>query len=255
MNTENTTPQVNDEKAAQASPRVSVVIPTRNRPWYLQRLLASLDLLSGHSPYEVIVVDDSSTLETLEVLEIWLRHQHIFTPRVLKQSPPRGPGQARNMGIRAAMGDIVAFTDDDCQVHPRWLANLLRALDGNPEIVGAGGRVLPVRNDLISKYYTLHRILEPPSSKLYLVSANCCYRIEPLVEVGGFEEGMRNPGGEDVGLSFRLSRAGWKFALSENAIVFHDFRNSLFDFCRTFRNYGRGCREVTERHFGQGRPT
>ncbi len=228
---------------------ISVVVPTRNRSHQLRRLLVSLDALVGRQPDEVIVVDGFSADDTGKVLEAWLAERHAFVPKVLRQNPPRGPGQARNQGAAAAEGDIVAFTDDDCRVHPRWLERLIPLIERGGRIVGAGGRVLPLRQDLVSRYYTFHRILDPPPSLLYLVSANCCYLRRPLLEVGGFDEDILRPGGEDIGVSFKLSRAGWKFALAEDAIVFHDYRGNILDFARTFRNYGRGCREVTEKHF------
>jgi len=121
------------------------------------------------------------------------------------------------------------------------------------QILGVGGRVLPRESDLLSRYYTFHRILEPPKSLLYLVSANCCYDRHAILSVGGFDEEVRRPGGEDVGISFKLSKAGYRFAFAEDAIVYHDYRNNLLDFVRTFRNYGIGCRQVTDKHFGKER--
>jgi len=233
------------------APSCSVVVPTRDRPDGLRRLLHTLDALHGLIPLEVVVVDGSQSQATKPVLDAWLDVHHPFTPKVVLQRPARGPGQARNLGTLVATSEVVAFTDDDCQVDPRWLANLLSRLRGG-SIAGVGGKVLPVRRDVVSRYYTFHRILEPPPSRLYLVSANCCYLRRALLDVGGFDEEIRKPGGEDVGLSFKLTRVGWKFEYAPHAIVYHDYRSNPLDFLHTFRNYGRGCRQVTEKHFGNG---
>ncbi len=235
-------------------PSVSVVVPTRNRPDHLRRLLSSLDALSGCLPREVIVVDDSSRPETRETLGAWFRESHRFAARVIRQQSPVGPGRARNVGTRSAQGEIVAFTDDDCQVHPRWLEHLTLCVDSDPTIAGAGGRVLPVRQDIVSRYYTFHRILEPPPSLQYLVTANCCYLRRPFLEGGGFDEEIRKPGGEDVAASINLAKAGWRFAFAKDAVVFHEYRKGPFDLMMTFRNYGEGCRAVTEKVKARSHP-
>lgn len=113
--------------------------------------------------------------------------------------------------------------------------------------------MLPIGNDIYSKYYTFHRILEPPQSKKYLVSANCIYWRDPVMKVGGFDEDISKPGGEDVGLSFKLYNLGYRFGFEEKAVVYHDYRASLKNFAKTFYNYGSGCRLVTEKYFGGGR--
>jgi len=183
-----------------------------------------------------------------------LDRSHGFGARVVRQQSAAGPAQARNLGIAEAEGDVIALTDDDCQVHPQWLENLSRKMYADSRTLGVGGRVLPFETDLLSRYYTFHRILEPPKSLLYLVSANCCYDRRAMLAVGGFDEEVRRPGGEDVGISFKLCKAGCRFAFAEDAIVYHEYRNNLLDFLRTFRNYGIGCRQVTEKHFGRGSP-
>lgn len=232
--------------------RVSVVVPTRDRPTQLARLLASFETLAGLYPIEVIIVDGSTSSESRIILDRWRGTRHAFEARVVRQSEAAGPAQARNLGIQKARGDIIALTDDDCQVHPRWIEALSRSIYSDAKTIGVGGRVLPLRSDLLSRYYSFHRILEPPRSLLYLVSANCAYDRQAVLFAGGFDEEVRRPGGEDVGMSFKLSKAGWHFAFAEDAVVFHDFRNNLLDFAKTFRNYGYGCRQVTDKHFGKG---
>lgn len=163
-----------------------------------------------------------------------------------------GPAKARNLGLAEASGDVVAFTDDDCVVDERWLINLVAPLDIERGVIGVGGSVSPLNNDLVSRYYTFHHILEPPPSLLYLVTANCCYLRAPILEVGGFETDLSFPGGEDVALSFKLYKQGYRFAMAEDAVVYHDYRRDLRNFYRTFQNYGLGCRYVTDKYFGCG---
>ncbi len=231
---------------------VSVVVPTHDRAILLPRLLRSLDTLECRVPKDVILVNDGSHDATAAILSVWERSPHPFHARVLSQDPPAGPGAARNLGVRHASGETIAFTDDDCRVHPLWLEGLIAALDPPKGVVGVGGKVEPENRDLTSRFYTFHGVLQPPQSMNYLVSANCCYDRRSLLQVGGFEGDIRTPGGEDVGLSFKLRHRGYRFAYSATAVVYHQFRRGIRDVFRTFRNYGRGCRLVTERYASNG---
>jgi GT2 family glycosyltransferase len=140
----------------------------------------------------------------------------------------------------------VAFTDDDCIADAGWTGHLSAAFASEEAFGGVGGRVLPLRRDVISHYYTHYRILEPPPSRLYLVTANAAFRRRALDQVHGFSEDLHAPGGEDVDVSLKIRRAGWPLGYAEDAVVVHDYRRGLVDFVRTFRAYGHGCRQVTE---------
>jgi len=91
--------------------------------------------------------------------------------------------------------------------------------------------------------------LEPPQYKQYLVTANACYLKEKLEEVGGFDDFHQYPGGEDNGLSFKLSKLGYKFGYEKKMIVQHDYRTSIPSFLKTFYKYGKGCAEVAQKYF------
>jgi glycosyltransferase involved in cell wall biosynthesis len=226
---------------------VSIVIPTRNRRVYLARLLHSIDELSGRQPLDVVVVLGPSSDGSADLLRDWGQASHRFETRVVHQEKGLGPGAARNLGLSKAQGNLVAFTDDDCIVHQEWLEYLPRSISLRNRVVGVGGRVLPLRGDWISRYYTYYRILEPPLTMQYLVTANCAVVRQEALRVGGFDGRIPTPGGEDIALSIKLQLAGWRFSFEPQAVVTHEFRCHIGDFVRTFRNYGRGCREATDR--------
>lgn len=240
-----------------AEPRVqaSIIVPTHARPASLQRLLLSLEVLDN-PPKEVIIVADRDDFRTRTVLDHWTRDTHPFSAKEVIQEEGLGPGAARNRGARLATEHALAFIDDDCVASPAWLERIVSKLDSNERVVGAGGRVAPLRDDVVSKYYNHYGILEPPNSLEYLVSANCAYLRGPLLDVGGFQEDIKKPGGEDVGLSFRLAQTGWKFEFVQDAIVYHDFRSSIPNFIATFRNYGMGVHKAMRtRPFSRDRET
>lgn len=199
-------------------------------------------------PEEVIVVADRCTDLTSQTLERWEKASHEYETNVITKQTDEGPGRTRNLGLTMAKCEAVAFIDDDCVPESRWLHHLTQRLDPDTGVVGVGGRVLPMRNDLISRYNTFCRILEPPASLEYLVSANCCYLQREALRVGGFDEDIIRPGGEDVGLSLKLREEGCTFRFANDATVWHDYRNNLGDFIRTFANYGRGCHRMANRH-------
>lgn len=232
---------------------VSVVVPTFNCSSQLTRLLDSFDRLEERIPLEVIIVDDKSTDETHKILKSWASDGHSFSPVLLRNETNHGPAKARNLGVMKASGDYVAFTDSDCIVDKRWLVEIMIPIDRDSKIVGVGGRVLPLKNDILSRFYHFHRILEPSESLLYLVTANCCYDRKAVMDVQGFDEDIRKPGGEDVALSLKLLRKGLRFTFSPSAIVYHDFKNDLRDFYRRHVRYGEGCSIVSTKYFGASR--
>ena len=211
--------------------KVSVVIPTYNRKAGLLRNLSKLP-----DNIEIIVVDDGSTDGTTEAIE----QTHLSNLIYIKQLNS-GPSAARNTGIKASSGEYVAFVDDDCVPVSPWPWPLFDRLQHeSSRIAGVGGSVRPLQNGLLSRYYTFHRILEPPDSCAYLVTANCAYRRKTLEEVGGFDTRIRQPGGEDPALSMRVRLAGYQLVFEPTAMVMHDYRESLADFIKTFYRYGRG---------------
>ena len=219
-------------------PSVSVVIPTFNRKHSLLRALSSLP-----SDVEVIVVDDGSSDGT-EHAVYGAKHPRL----VFVGQENRGPAAARNAGLAIASAPYVAFTDDDCVPVPPWPWPLVERLEQEDErVAGVGGAVRPLNEGVLSRYYTFHRILEPPPTCAYLVTANCTYRLAQVLAVGGFDATIRQAGGEDPDLSMRIRASGFRFVFEPRGIVLHDYRESLRDFVRTFYRYGRGCGYVMDK--------
>ena len=234
----------------------SVVIPAYNQARLLERLLNSLADMSNPPPWELIVVDDASTDDTGPMTRQWLDAHLEIDGQYLYQDSNQGPGAARNRGVEVARGRIVAFIDTDCIAHVGWLSALVAGLGDDPNIVGAGGTVAACNpENLFARYNMVNGTLQPIVASdyaiPYLVTCNCCYRREALREVGGFPTDLMRPGGEDVAASIALYKKNYRFAFAPDAIIQHDFRDTLKRFARTWGNYGYGCGVTAHRMLTQ----
>ena len=222
--------------------KASVVIPTYNRVCSLRNCLDALEKQSlCHQLFEVIVVDDGSEDDTLAFLSSF----QLQTRLRLKYSSQRrqGPAAARNSGILLSSAEVVAFTDDDCIPEADWLENLLKALPQNAMCAGVGGKIIRLRETLIGRYIDDSGAMNHGMEKgqvRYLVTANALYRRSCLLEINGFDSRITWPGGEDPDLSFRLEERGYELAMTQNAIVRHEHRDTLRGLCKMFFNHGKG---------------
>jgi len=108
-------------------PPASIIVPTRNRPGYLEVALASLAPQAARAGAEVIIVDDGALAANAALAKR-------FGTRYLALGEPRGLNAARNAGAAAAAGELLAFVDDDVEVHEGWLDALIAATAAHPEV-------------------------------------------------------------------------------------------------------------------------
>lgn len=187
------------------SPIVSVIIPTCDRAHLLERAVNSV-LSQNFDDYEVIVVDDHSRDDTLEVIER-LQDKRV---RCIPRSQRGGGGAARNTGIKAAAGEYLAFLDDDDAWHDGKLQSQVDVLQRRPEVglVYTGAVHIHQHNGQIFKMVTpRHRgdifqaLLE---HNVIGTTSSIMVRKEALLAVGGFDETF--PSCQDWDLYLRLSR-------------------------------------------------
>ncbi|MEW6492593.1 MAG: glycosyltransferase [Cyanobacteriota bacterium] len=225
--------------------RVSVVVPTFKRPELLSRCLAALSQQDFEpTAYEVIIVDDAASAETKQLVENWRptqtrvkvaqvqggsvatesSEQNAFPPspsfRYIPVTGTHGPAAARNVGWRAAYGEIIAFTDDDCIPDRNWLNAGVSAFEEG--VVGVWGRTIVPLPDRPTDY-------ELNAARLALgefVTANCFYRRDAIASIGGFDERFTAPWREDSDLFFTLLKRGSQFVHAPDAIIVHPIRKA-----------------------------
>ena len=196
------------DKQPQEQPFFSVVIPSYNRP---DRLVGALTALTRQSfrDFEVVVVDQSDPpIQIPAELQKQMRIQYVH-------SVERGPALARNKGWRAASGQVIAFTDDDCIPDPDWLQNAARYFRERP-IAGLEGLV---RSEHVGdpRYRTVCNV---GFEGIGFMTANMFYRKDVLQQIGGLDERFRFAFREDTDLAWRALRIG-EIPYAQDSSVFH----------------------------------
>jgi GT2 family glycosyltransferase len=212
---------------------VTIVVPSRDRPQALARCLAALGALDLDDPPEIVVVDDGSRDEAAVAAVV----AAVAGARVVRTRGV-GLGAARNVGVRAATGAIVLFTDDDCRPDPGWARLLAEALaeDG---VAAAGGVTAP--GDPGNAYARVSEtVCGFARDRIgFLIGNNIACRRDVALALP-FDEGSPVPAGEDREWSARLRAAGRRIAFVPDAVVRHEPALDLRGFWAQHVRYGRG---------------
>lgn len=199
-------------------PEVSVVVATRNRAALLADLLASLGRQTlDPSSFEVIVVDDGSDDGETPALLAAQQRRGELDLRVIRRANGGSPGQARNEGWRAARGDVVAFTDDDCVATPGWLAAGVEMCTRHPEAI-VQGQTDPNPAEL-GNLGPFSRTLQVTALGPWYQTCNIFYPRSLLERLGGFDAPIRF--GEDADLAWRAFDLGAQAVFAADAHVYH----------------------------------
>jgi len=226
------------------APRVSVVIASYNGARTLRACLDSVERLN-YPDYEVILVDDGSTDETAKIAPLYP------TVRYLPQ-PHAGLSVARNTGISAASGQIVAFTDSDCRADEDWLYYLVSDLL-NSRFAGIGGHnFLPPEDSLVASAVQVspggpaHVMLNDRLAE-HIPGCNMAFYKWALAEVGGFDP-IYHKAGDDVDICWRLQQRGYRLGFSPGGFVWHYRRSTVAGYLNQQRGYGEAEALLVLRH-------
>ena len=246
-------------------PFVSIVVPVFNGSRTIEDLLRSLVELDYPSElYEIIVVDNHSQDDTPQKVQQ-------YPVELLYEHEVQSSYAARNRGVKAAQGDIIALTDADCVVAPTWLRHLL-ADHSNPRWGGFAGGLYPhlprtcVARHLAKVGYLALSSLQQsffapatigerlcswlevtdyrseislPSNLANPPTANVAYRREVFETIGFFDARLTSCG--DLDFAWRMqTQTGWQVKIVPEAAVYHQHRQSLSEMARLYRKVGWG---------------
>ena len=225
-------------------PHITVVLPTRQRPESLERVLRGLARqVDPGLPWDVVVVDNDAMPGTVRDSSSSVIAELPVPVRVVVE-PELGASNARNRGIAEATGSIIAFIDDDVVPDDDWLCEVVRPLlDGEWE--GVGGRVdldpaVPRPawlSSWLSPYLAefrpaeeggdLQRIARKRLSEAYLLTANAAFTADVLERAGGFDPELGPRDGnpfvnDDIGLCREVFAAGGRIRYEPRARVVHE---------------------------------
>jgi len=231
---------------------ISVVLGTYNRcellPEAIESLLAQE---AGGVRYQILLVDNNSTDRTRDTIEPYLalgdsRLRYLFESQ-------QGVSHARNAGIRAALGTVIAFTDDDVRVSSSWVSELKNAFDLHPEVDYVGGKVMPRWRRAPPRWLTAENwsplalvdhgdtpFRTNSDHQVCLVGANLALRRQVFDIIGVFSPAF--PRGQDHELQRRLWQAGREGLYAPQVVVTADVQTERMERSyhrRWHRNEGR----------------
>jgi glycosyltransferase involved in cell wall biosynthesis len=215
-------------------PRISVVVCTYNDARTLRSCFDGLRNVE-YPDYEVVVVNDGSTDQTAEItLEYGFR---------LISMENRGLASARNVGLRAATGEIVAYIDADARPDPHWLSHLAISFLKSSH-VGIGGPNIPPPGDgqvadcvANAPGGPIHVLLSDQLAE-HIPGCNMAFWKKSLEAIGGFDPQFRIAG-DDVDICWRLQQEGWTVGFSPGAVVWHHRRDRVRAYMKQQFEYGK----------------
>lgn len=198
---------------------LSVIIPVHNCPEILRECISWLKHSHCSEEYELIVVDDASTDNTVEVAEE-------LGARVVCLQKNAGPAGARNAGADVANGEVLLFIDSDVGVKPETLDDIMATFRRDPQLDAVFGSydVSPRAGNVLSQYRNLfhhfvHQTSDPQATTFW---AGCgAVRTTVFRKMGGFDVNYKRPSIEDIAFGMRLSKAGGKIQLNKAIQVSH----------------------------------
>jgi hypothetical protein len=218
------------------APRFSVIVCTRNGARTLQTCLQSLQRLN-YPDYEVIVVDDGSTDATAQIAQA-------FPEVKYHKKAHAGLSAARNRGAELANGEIVAFTDDDCQAHPDWLLHLSHAFAEAVVLAAGGPNIPPTPRNRVERVVAAApgapaHVLMNDTEAEHLPGCNLAVRKSAMAAIGGFDVDF-TVAGDDVDFCWRLREHGGRGSLRfvPAAMVWHHRRFTVRAYLRQQSGYG-----------------
>ncbi len=236
---------INDQRSTINALSFSVIVCTRNGNSRIGNCLNAIHRMTGGG-FETLVVDDGSTDGTGDFVA-----QNFPWVRLIRLEPG-GLSAARNVGAAAAYGEVLAFTDDDCEPDREWIARL-RPMFLRGDYAAAGGPNLPPPPRTLEEAVVCaapgapsHVMLDDDEAE-HLPGCNLAVTKAAFDAIGGFDPQFHTAG-DDVDFCWRLRDAGFRLGFVPGAFVWHWRRPSIAAFLRQQLGYGRAEHMLLAKH-------
>ena len=219
---------------AKLQPFISVVVCSYNGSATIPETLEELMKLN-YSNYEVIVVNDGSTDNLAEIVKAF--------PVQLISTENQGLSAARNTGLYAARGEIIAYIDDDAYPDRDWLSYIAYAYANSDHASIGGPNIAPCGEGFIATCVAnapggpVH-VLTSDEIAEHIPGCNMTFKTDALLEIGGFDPIFRNAG-DDVDVCWRIQHSGRTIGFHPSALVWHHRRNSYIAYWKQQKGYGK----------------
>ncbi len=228
-------------------PMISVVVATYNGAHYIYKCLNALVVQNyPKDKFEIIVVVDGSKDKTVEYAKKYAG------VKIIELEKNGGLSNARNVGAWAGKGEIIAYTDDDCEPDTDWLYYLARAFDSDRVGAVGGPNITPIDDSFMAKATSqapgapTHVLIDDRKAD-HVPGCNLAIRKYVMDAIGGFDEIFRIAG-DDVDMEWRIQEAGYVVRFTPAAYVFHHRRDKIKTYIKQQYNYGISEAFVRQRH-------
>jgi GT2 family glycosyltransferase len=210
-------------------PSASIIIPTYNGARRIANGLESLRRQTEGRGVEIIVVDDGSSDNIADAVAPYPM------VRLISQANS-GPAAARNRGAREASGDLIVFTDDDCEPAPGWFDAMLKPFE-DPDVVGVKGAYRTRQKPVIARfvqaeYEDRYRLMARLVDIDFIDTYSAAFRRDRFLEMGGYDTDFPVACAEDIELSYRMSAKSWKMRFAPRAIVYHQHPDTMIGYLK-----------------------
>ncbi len=234
-------------------PYISVIICTYNRDNFIDKSLECIYTQSLDKKYfDIIVVDNNSTDSTADIVNSFIDQHPGLSIRYVFE-PNKGLSFARNRGMMEAKGQILTYVDDDAEAVPNFLENIYQFMKEKPEVIGIGGKVVPVYpngnepvwmnkylNGFVGQIDFGNNPLQFDKRMKYPAGCNMTYRKEILQKAGGFNNRLTFRS-DDKYIFYQVSKISSNIYYLPQAMVYHNIdqhRLSFENFKRLYLKTG-----------------
>ncbi|GAX86871.1 conserved hypothetical protein [Lebetimonas natsushimae] len=231
---------------------ISVIIPAYNEGRNLSKSVLSF-INQTVKPLEIIIVDDCSSDNTLNIAYELKYKYSKFNIKILKHNKNKGAGGARNTGLLEARGDIIVFAEADGEYSKLYLQKVLNILERNRNCFTGGGlRVCSNRNKTIWIEYwnSLFEARWILSKKLNIHKGGWVFYKQDIKNIGGYNESLKE--GEDIELTNRLLKKGFKSIWIGNVFFKHREPETIIEVFKRFFKAGKNTykfRKLQKRYY------